>query len=267
MTRVDVLIGRVRRDMAISNLLRIGMLAAAVACLLVGPWLSGQRNVTLALLGIAVLWMVLSYRSYAGTRLVAQSPPLIASGQYEQAERLIERALRSFSLIRSVKLMGLHHLAILRHAQQRWSDVAAICHALLSQRLGPLRGMNVPIRLTLADALLELGQLEGAQQALSGLYGQRLQLADALRLAAMQADYSARVGAWNDMLANVGAKVAMSELLPPALSARMQAMFALAAQSAGRTELANWLRRRVELVIDPAELVRQRPMLASLWPV
>jgi hypothetical protein len=47
--------------------------------------------------------------------------------------------------------------------------------------------------------------------------------------------------------------------------ARVQAMLALAAKRTGRTDWANWLRRRVELLVDVRELATQRPLLWELW--
>ena len=74
--------------------------------------------------------------------------------------------MRSFSLFRTVKLLSLHHLAVLRHAQRRWRDSAMLSQALLRQRLGSLQGVSRSSRLMLADSLLELGDLRGAHEAL-----------------------------------------------------------------------------------------------------
>src|SRR3712207_6854480 len=52
------------------------------------------------------------------------------------------QALRSFSLFRAVKLLSVHHLAVLRHAQKRWQDSAMLCRALLGQRLGSLQSLS-----------------------------------------------------------------------------------------------------------------------------
>ena len=73
-----------------------------------------------------------------GSRLAANSPSLIAAGQFDLAEYQIEQSLQNFSLFRTSKLLSLHHLAVLRHAQRRWADAAELCSALLRQRLGSL---------------------------------------------------------------------------------------------------------------------------------
>ena len=116
---------------------------------------------TLALFVVAAVWLALSAQSVRGSRLAAGSPSLIAAGRLDAAEQQIEQALHSFSLFRTSKLMSLHHLAMLRHAQRRWEDCAQLCRALLRQRLGSLASLARQSRLMLADALLELGDVHG----------------------------------------------------------------------------------------------------------
>jgi hypothetical protein len=257
---------RLRRDLTLSSVLKGGLLFLALASFFIeaaGVKLLGG-SMMLALIGF--LWLVLSYRSVKGSRIAAVSPSLIAAGNYEQAERHIDEALRSFSLFRTVKLRSLHHLAVLRHAQRRWGEAVILCRTLLSQRLGPLAGVSRSTRLMLADALLESNDVRGAYEALAGLYMDRLSLTEALELQAVQLDYLWRVEAWDAMLAGLKQKVELAELMPARRSARVQATLALAARRRERADLENWLRRRAELLADPADLIAQRPVLAELWP-
>jgi hypothetical protein len=60
-------------------------------------------------------------------------------------------------------------------------------------------------------------------------------------------------------------KVSLAEIMPPQHGARLQAILALAAKQTGQAEWANWLRRRVELLVDVRELVATRPLLGQLW--
>jgi len=195
------------------------------------------------------------------------SPSLIASGQFEEAERRIDLALRSFSLFRHVKVLGLHHLALLRHAQRNWQESALLCRALLGQRLGSVQGVSKPARLMLADALLEMGDVRGAAGAIAGLYEQRLSLNEVMKLLAVQLDYQSRLGAWDEMMAGITTKVQLAELMPAQSSARAQAMLALAAKHAGRDDWSDWLRRRAELLCDVEKLTNDRPVLWELWEV
>lgn len=267
MISVQATISRFRRDLTIGALLRGGLLAAAVGCVLVGPAIGAGFGGAMLLIGIGAVWVVLGYRSIQGSRLTANSPLLIASGRFEEAESRIDAALRSFSLFKPAKLLSLHHLALLRHAQRRWQESAQLCRALQNQRMGTLRGLSKPSVLLLADDLLHIGDLPGVYDAICKLYRQRLNLAEALTMFQIQTEYLACIGAFEPMLAQAATKAQLAELMPAQPAARTQAFMALAAIKTGRTELGNWFRRRAELLCqNTAELVAERPMLSELWP-
>jgi hypothetical protein len=265
MLSVESAIHLLRRELTVASLVKGAMIGGVVLCVLVGPLVGWRNNAGVVLLGIGVAWLVLSYRSMKGSRWAATSPGLIAAGQFEEAEHHIEQALRSFSLFRTVKLLSVHHLAVLRHAQRRWQDSAVLCRALLGQRLGALQGLSRQSRLILADALLEMGDVRGAYEAIAGLYEQRLSLGEAMNLLVVQLDYEARVGAWGRMMENVAAKAQLCELMPAANAARAQALLALAAKRTGRDDWAQWLRRRVELLADVQRLASERSILWEVW--
>jgi hypothetical protein len=266
MISAEAAITRLRRDLTLGSLVKGLLLASIFASFFVLPWLAPKVDSTVGLLIIGAVWLALTYTSARGSRLAADSPALIASGDFEEAERHIDLALRSFSLFRTAKLQSLHHLALLRHAQRRWRESALLCQALLGQRLGSLQGLSKPSRLLLADSMMELGDLRGAHEALSGLGSQRLSLNETLNLLAVQLDYEARVGAWATMVNGVMSKVQLAELMPAVNAARAQAMLALAALKSGRPDLSEWLRRRAELLGDAPALKKDRPILAELWP-
>ena len=264
MLTAEAAITRLRRDLTVGVLLKALLVAAVVAALWL-PQVLPHVDATVALVVIGGVWLALSYTSAKGSRLAADSPALIAAGQFDEAERQIDQALRSFSVFRAVKLQALHHLALLRHAQRRWRESALLCRALLGQRLGAVQGLSTPSRLLLADAMLELNDLPGAYEAISGLYAQRLSLAEVLNLLRVQLDYESRTGAWRQMMAGVMSKVQLAELMPSASAARTQALLALAGRKSGRPDWCDWLRRRAELLADPAKLAAERPVLAELW--
>src|SRR5690242_11708000 len=119
----DAIISRVRRDLTLSMLIK-GLLGAAVIASVVAAVPDHLRFV--ALIGIGSIWFWLSLNSARSSRAAAASPSLIASGQFDEAEKNIEQTVTTFSLIRSVKLQSLHHLAVLRHAQRRWQESAQL---------------------------------------------------------------------------------------------------------------------------------------------
>jgi hypothetical protein len=263
---VQEAIGRFRRDHTLGTLLKalLGFGAGAVLALHFVP-LGRSVPPTLLLMLLGMVWITLWYRTIKGSRMAAESSTLIASGRLDQAEAQIEESLRAFSMSRSVKSLGMLNLALVRLAQKRWPDTALLCREVLSTRKGASEHVSKSSRLMLADSLLEMGDLRGAYEALSGLYNHRLTLSEALTLLRVQTEYLARVGQWEALFEGVGTKVAMAELMPTSSGARVQAMLALAAKRAGRAEWANWLRRRVELLVDVRELATERPLLWELW--
>src|SRR6201999_2721583 len=102
-----------------------------------------------------------------------------------------------FSLFRSAKLMSLHYLAVLRHAERRWGDAVVLSRGLLSQRLGSLCSLSKPAKLILAESLLETGELRGTAEALSALGSEKLALSEALKLQSVLLDYQSRLGAFD----------------------------------------------------------------------
>ena len=258
-------IARARRDLTIGAVVKGALSVAALLALVIGPLVGIRVDVTMALCIVGAVWVVLGLQSARNSRLVAESPALIATGQFDRAEQQIAGALLSFSIFRAVKLLSLHHLAALRHAQRRWQDAAALCRALLSHRRVEPAGLGRSTRLILADSLLELDDVTGVGECLSRLYDQRLALGEALSLLLLQLDYESRLGAWGHMMSGVMTKVSLAELMNTHRAARAQALLALAAKRSGRDDWAGWLTRRVELLVEPSELVTSRPLLRELW--
>lgn len=260
MISAEKAIRTLQRDQTLTWILKGTLFGAAIFLTLMVP----QVGATV-FLGLMGLWMGLNVYNARGSYLAADSPSLIASGQFDEAEQEIERVIRSFWLFRSFKLMSLHHLAVLRHAQRRWRDSVILSQALLRQPLKTMPAIARTTRLMMADSLLELGDLMGAHHALMSLYTQKLTLVEAMNLLVVQLDYESRIGAWPAMMRNIRYKIQLAELMPGASSARAQAMLALAARQTGATELGVWLTRRVELLIDINELMTHRPILKGLW--
>jgi len=258
-------ISRFRRDLTLGAAVRFALLGAALLCVLVGPFFGKRFDSTIALFVIGMVWLVLSFRSARNSQQTAMFPSLIAAGQYDVAEQQIERTLNTFSMFKSVKVLSLHNLAMLRHAQNRYQESAMLCRALLGQRLGPLDHLTKTSRLILADDLLELNDSAGAYEAIAELYNYRLTLGEALRLLYVEQDYLWRIGAWDRMFAGINTKVQLAEILPTPQSARTQALLSLAAKKLNRTDWSDWLRRRVELLTDVQSLIGQRPVLRELW--
>ena len=266
MSPVESAIWRFRRDLTIGAMVRGVLVTGALVCILFTPSTGSGFNGALTLTVIGAIWLTLAYRSMKDSRLTAESPYLIATGRFDEAETRIDAALKSFSIFKPTKLVSLHHLAMLRHAQKRWQESALLCGALLTQRTKSLGGLSKPTMLLLVDNLLHVGDLNAAYAALGRLHRLRLNLAETMALEQLQLEYLARVQAFEPMLSQVKTKVQMAELMPAGQAARTQAYLALAAKKSGRNELSQWLKGRAELLVDPPTLVAERPILAELWP-
>jgi hypothetical protein len=265
MITAQAAIHRYQRDVAIGRALRSLLVAGGAASVLVLPFVLPGFDATIGLSIVLAAWLWMSFTSAKNSRILGPSPELIARGQFEEAEERIEQAMRAFSLSRTSKLLGLHHLAVLRHKQRRWQDAAALCRAVLGQRLVALPGLERSTRLMLADASLELGDTRAAGQAIDPLRGASLGLADVLALLQVELDVQSRMGAWDVMLAGLPGKVQLAELMPPHAAARVQATLALAALKRGQLDWSEWLKRRVELLADVSKLAADRPVLWDLW--
>ena len=120
-------------------LLKALLIASVFACLVFAP----QSVRFTALAGIVGVWIALSITSARSSRIALDSPALIATGQFDEAERQIDLAMRAFSLFGPAKLRALHQLAVLRHAQRRWDEAAQLCRAAFwSQRLSASRSLE-----------------------------------------------------------------------------------------------------------------------------
>jgi hypothetical protein len=247
MMEANIIIDRLRRDLALSAVLRFGLLATALFCLalpLLGVASSGGSS--WPLFAVFLVWMALFYRSARGSRLAAIAPQLIAAGELAEAEQSIHGALRSFSLFSSVKLRSLHSLAALRHAQKRFGEAAMLCRELLRHRLGTLAPAARSARLILADSLLEAGDIAGAHQPIAALYSERLSLHEAVDLTSVQLKYLAGIGQWDLMLQELRAKLDLIELMAPPSCFKSHALLAMAAEKAGKTDLLQWLLLRLK---------------------
>ena len=156
MIPVDVAIYRVKRDITLGMLVKAVLVAAVFATVVFSRARGAASDPCRRARGVGGVGV-----TRRESLLANQSPTLIAAGEYEEAERQIDLAMRAFSVFGPSKLRALHHLAVLRHAQKRWQEAAALSRALLRQRLASARGLTKPSGLILAESLLEMNDLTG----------------------------------------------------------------------------------------------------------
>jgi hypothetical protein len=172
------------------------------------------------------------------------------------AEAILAAALQRKPLHRVLRLMLYHRLAVLRHRQERWGEAAAISQAVLRYRLGPAGAVRVHLLFLLVESRLNARDLAGAHAGLLELHAMPLGLAEVLQRTALQTRYEVAAGYDDQALSNLESKVQAAELMPALQSGGLHALLAEAAQHRGQMDLATWLQRRAELLLNPQELVR-----------
>lgn len=204
---------------------------------------------------ILAAWLGLSALSAAVSRQLPHISMLIETDPGD-AEALIVHQLTRRPLLRWVRLMIYHHLAMLRHHQHRYAESGAICRAILRYPLGPARQARPHLLLMLAHASLECGDPIGAYHALLDLYRSRLTLAESLQRLALQVRYEVMIGRPDAALTHARQTVELAELMPADQCGTVHALLAVAARRSQRHDLAQWLWGRAELLCTPEQLER-----------
>lgn len=263
MMRVDQAIRRVNRDVALAWGIHLALAVGVVAAIGAGSVLSIHPLLLAAI--PCVLWVVLAVNGVRETRAALEWPGLIASGKLDEAERQIERMIRGFGVLRSVKLMSLHQLAVLKLAQKRWGDALELSRAIMRYRFGKQQSLHRASLLVMAGAAVNAGAHDDAYAAMSALRRMDLTLDEQLSLLLAEISYCGRLGEWRAMMENVPAKLRLAELMPADLAAQVQAWLAIAAGRCGRADWAAYLAQRVALLVDVTRLKVDQPQFSELW--
>lgn len=248
---------RFMRQLAIDDAARWVALVTLLLCVVAAvatEWLAlSERSLMVLVIFVAGLWVGISVLS---ARAAQQLPQISAMLEVDHttAEAALARTLRRWPMQRSVRLLLYHRLAVLRHRQQRYAEAAAVSQALLAVRLGQAGQVRPHLLLILAESRLAIGDLVGTYQALADLHRARLSLVEVLQLLAVQTRYEIATGQERAALDRIDRKIQLIELMPMPQCGALHAMLAVAAQRCQQTQLADWLRRRAELLCEPDQL-------------
>jgi hypothetical protein len=213
----------------------------------------------------SIIWFGVLVISVRARRLAIDAVPLIAAGEFGLAEDRLSQSLRTFSVLRSTRLLGLQQLAMLRHSQSNWADVAKLCRELIDRQRSGERNFDLPSRLMLIESLVELGEVGRAQHEIAALATVRLGLRETLLLTALRLDAQVRAGQWAEATRHFDATLILVELMPPSVLARSHALLALAAKRQGLSEWHQILARRALLLADATTLTTGRPFLQEAF--
>lgn len=262
--QVDKAIRRVNRDVVLVWAMHIVIGLGLIMALVVGTAV-GASPILLAAIP-CTLWVLLAINGVRETRNALQWPMLISSGKLDEAEQQIERTIRGFTILRSVKLLSLHQLSVLKMAQRQWGEALQLSKAIVRHKLPKDHTLQRASMLVLAGAAVQSNQLQDAFMAIGRLRAMPLSLDEQLSLLVAECAYCGKIGAWTSLADAVNDKARMAELLPTDLAAQVQAWLALASKHCNRTDWEQYLIERCQLLVDPARLCSQEPAFRQLWP-
>ena len=208
----------------------------------------GARGAGGAIVGYVAMMM----QSAKATAALAQAT-VATETDPQRAESTLSEAIGRLPLVRSIRLLLYHRLAVLRHRQGRYAEAANICDGVLALPLGRARSVRSSLLLLLCESRLETRDLLGAYAALRELYQLRIGLTEALQRLLLRTRYEVMAGydAW--ALDRLESRLQLAEVMPYRQCGAMHALLALAAERS-RSEHAPRLRARAELLCPPEQL-------------
>lgn len=237
----------VDRQILRARLIRFGILACLTAGLIASVMGFGDWLGFLAIIA-AGLWIAMGTRSARLLQSARQAAMLLAAGRLDDARRLAAACATSLSLNRQVAARSLWALAGVYSTRNDSRRVAHLTSYLLGRPRLSAGAQNAAIRLLLAEALTNMGELRSATAAVMPLYRHRLDLGESLRLLLLQLRIEGRTGQFRAMCDNLQQKVQTAELLPMPQVLHAHALLWLAAQRCGLVQWEAFLRRRTQLL-------------------
>ena len=257
---VDRLVACFRRRMVFATAARWALVVAMLVAFFAGGFFepAGQARTAPFALGVILLaWLALVFLSLRTARSVQTAMLLIASQQYDDAEQMLDDALRGISIFRNTLLVACQHLGILLHAREHHAQASTVFRAILRTarvRTGRVRSLEASIRLQLADTELSLGRLPETYEAFHPIFGAPLSLAQRLALLPIELRYALATDHTRHAVEDLREKIRYAELLDATEAAWVHALLAEACRREGMTVQAEFLRRRAGLYHDLDDL-------------
>ena len=239
--------GQLDRTLVIDRGLKIGL----VVLLIVGLLFANTTGWGILALGLAIASLVLLLRLGSLTARVTRELPR-ASAMIEAdpaaAEAWLSNLMMLPGLDRVSRVVLYHRLAVLRHRTGRHAEAHDICEEML--QLPKVAALDIAPHLLLivAEARLLRGDFYGCYLSLLQLFNQDLGLVERLQLLALQTRYQMACDQLTTTLHQLPVKLEMIDLMPNRQAAPMHGLLATAARRTHQVELAQWLRRRGELL-------------------
>ncbi len=257
--KIDELLGLFRRRLFFADVIRallvLSLLAAfATAGPLAVPGVSQATSVWLML--VLVSWLLLFFASLRSARSARVVAALLAVRRFEDAERELERVLRSVSVFRSTLLAAARQWGALLRARGNHAGAAQVFRAVVEAvgRRRRFSALETTTRILWADCELSLGNLAGAYEAFHPVFGTPLNLSERLLLLPIGLRYDLAAGHAAHAVTDLADKVRHAELLESPEAAWVHMMLAEACRRAGMERQADFLQRRAALYHDTNDL-------------
>lgn len=250
---------RMTLDLVVDRALWIVALVVLIF-LLVGAssWTQQITTMTiLAIVGAVAGWMMLNMLSARTHREVTDMAGLIEHDA-TSAEQYLARLMRRRPLLRWVRLLLYHRMALLRHAQGKYDESSQICRSLVERPMGQAERVRANALLTLAHARMQLEDYAGAYEAIVRLQTTPLSLLERMTLLSLRTRYELGVEQFASAVSGAYDKVQLSELMPPVLCGSLHVMLGRAAEAVGDEQMADWMNRRAALLLTEEQLADAR---------
>lgn len=244
---VDRLRWQVTRD----AWMRGGVIVAALVVLIAASLIEGVSSWWLLLAMVAGMGGYFAMLSISAQATVALAKATVAiEVDPSRAEAVLREAIGRRPLVKSIRLLLYHRLALLRHRQGRFAEAAAICDGVLTLPLGKARPVRPSLLLLTAEARLNVHDLPRAWAALRELYRHDVSLVEALQRLLLRTRYEVTAGYDDHALRRLDSRLQLAELMPARQCAAMHALLALAARRHGHAA-SPALRSKAELLCEP----------------
>lgn len=246
---------RMMLDMGFDRLLWLFAIGVLIFLLILASTWTQQITLTTIVMMVAAIvgWMMLNILSARTHREVMDMAGLIELDS-DAAERYLVKLMRRRPLMRWVRLLLYHRMALLRHAQGQYEESADICRTLIERPMGQAERVRANTLLTLLHARLQLEDYSGAYEAIQHLQVSPMSLMERMTLLSLQTRYELGIEAYAQAVSGAWEKVQMSELMPPVLCGSLHVMLGRAAAEVGDEQMADWMDRRAALLLTPEQL-------------
>ena len=266
---LDAVLRTFRRQLAVAKVVRVGVVIATAltfAWVIVMPE-SASRWALGLMVGIAVvMWFNMLISTARVTRDLQSGSALLATGQLDEAEYWLKRAVTRFSLTAHAKLLASVELATVLFRRDRHVDVVSLCREVLRHRVSRLRNVWIAARILLADSLLQIDEIHAAYEAMRPVYDTQLSLSDRMKLLPIQLRYELAANHSSASVNSLAEKVQIAELLDASQAALVHALLAEACRRESMPVQQAFLVNRAKLYHDLEPLAEKHAVIAPILP-